>query len=180
MIDFRALWPDWTARAACKGLATPERDLWSPGEWLSPEDAAVDLHLARRICSTCPVRVECASAELALLPKMAPHSMRGGLLPDELVDLAKRLGMPHRQQAQCGTRSKYVAGCRCDDCRSAHATYEHERRLWAKTRRRERFADLVFAHLVQPRGRGKHRASPGQLLLFTDGLPTRLWKDPAA
>jgi len=38
----------------------------------------------------------------------------------------------------------------------------------------------VFAHLTKPTGRGKHRAGAGQLLLFTDGLPARLWKDPAA
>lgn len=113
--------------------------------------------------------------------------MRGGLLPDELVDLAKTLGLPHRRRAQHGTRSKYVAGCdlgpggtACADCKAAHAAYEHERRLWARERRQRRFADLVFAELTAPRGRGKRRCGAGQLLLFTDGLPATLWKDPAA
>jgi len=172
--------PDWTEEAACAGLATRDRDLWSPGEHLTPEEKAFEWHLARRICSGCPVRTECTVQALELLPVMAEHSMRGGLTPDELVDLAKHLQLPHKQQAQHGTRSKYVAGCRCQDCRDAHATYEHERRLWAPARRRQRFADLVFAHLTKPTGRGKHRAGAGQMLLFTDGLPPRLWKDPAA
>jgi Transcription factor WhiB len=172
--------PDWSEDAACLGLATRIRDPWTPGEHLTPEETAFELHLARRICSGCLVRVECASDALRRLPIAAEHSMRGGLTPDELIDLAKQLHLPHRQRAQHGTRSRYVAGCRCTDCRAAHATYEHERRLWAGARRRQRFADLVFAHLTEPRGRGRHRAEAGQLLLFTDGLPTRLWKDPAA
>lgn len=172
--------PDWSEHAACVSMASRARDPWSPGDHLSPEEKAFELHLARRICSGCPVRTECAVQALHDLPKFQEHSMRGGLTPDELVDLAKQMGLPHKQKAQHGTRSKYVAGCRCQDCRDAHATYEHERRLWAPARRRRRFADLVFAHLIEPRGRGKHRAGAGQMLLFTDGLPPRLWKDPAA
>ena len=170
--------PDWTEQAACQGLATRERDLWSPGEHLTPEQQGFELHLARRICASCPVRVDCLVHELGLLPQHEPVSMRGGLTPDELVALAKDLGVPHRRGAQHGTRSKYVGGCRCDDCRNAHRVYEHERRLWARTRKPQLTAGDVHAWLTRPMGRGRHRAAPGQLLLFTTGLPARRYTDP--
>jgi hypothetical protein len=171
--------PDWTEEAACLDLATRDRDIWSPGEHLTPEQTAFELHLARRICASCPVRIDCVVQELGMLPQMAPVSMRGGLTPDELVALAKDMGLPHRQAAQHGNRSRYVGGCRCDDCRNAHRVYEHERRLWARSRKHQISAAEVHAWLTKPMGRGRHRAAPGQLLLFTTGLPTHRYREPA-
>lgn len=104
--------------------------------------------------------------------------MRGGLTPDELMGMAKDLGWPHRLRAQHGTRSRYVAGCRCDDCRNAHRVYEHERRLWARTADRHPLTVFeVQAWLTCPMGRGRRRVGPGQLLLFTDGLPANRYTD---
>lgn len=161
--------PKWSEQAACAGLATRDRDLWTPAED-TPEERGFELHLARMICAQCPVRVECVNDELAMLDQVAPESMRGGLTPDELVEAAKFRGMPYRRRAQCGTRSKYVAGCRCDLCRDAHRVYEHERRLWARSRP---VPEVVFVALALPTGRGKRRVEAGQLLLFTTGLPDR-------
>lgn len=165
--------PEWANDAACAGLVTREKDLWTPSEDLTPEQRGFELHLARTICAHCPVRVECVNDELAMLDQVAPESMRGGLTPDELVEAAKFRGLPYRRRAQCGTRSKYVAGCRCDRCRDAHRVYEHERRLWAKSRPKPQ---IVFAVLTVPIGRGHRRAEPGQLVLFTTGLPDRSYE----
>jgi len=163
--------PDWTSQAACDGLVTRQRDIWTPGDHLSPEEKAQEWHYARQICARCPVRLDCAVDALRDLPRAEAHSMRGGLTPDELTDLARGMGMRWRREAQHGDRSKYVAGCRCDLCRDAHRIYEHERRLHARPGRRTTVA-AVYAHLTRPVGRGKRRAGVGQLLLFTDGLPS--------
>ena len=171
--------PSWTERAACTGRVSKERDLWAPDDALSPEDAGFELHLARRICSGCPVRMECLADELGRLTEAEPAAMRGGLTPEELTDLAKALGVPYQRGPVHGRRSLYVAGCRCPECRNAHRVYEHERRLWAKTRTRRITAGDVHAWLTRPRGRGRHRAAPGQLLLFTDGLPGEAYAGPS-
>lgn len=39
------------------------------------------------------------------------------------------LADPRRIRASCGTRSRYVAGCRCDECRWAARIYMRTRRL---------------------------------------------------
>lgn len=49
--------------------------------------------------------------------------------------------------------------------------YEHESRLWAKSRCRRLSAADVHALLTGPICRGRYRAEAGQLLLFTTGLP---------
>ena len=170
--------PDWTLDAACVGMVDGNTDYWSPDPELPPETQAVQTHLARRICHTCPVRLDCAVAELDALSRHEPHSMRGGLTPDELLELAKGMGLKWRREAQCGTRSKYVSGCRCEDCRGAHRVYEHERRLHLPRRRRITRVD-VYAHLTRPVGRGKRCAGPGQLVLFTDGLKPKTWEAAA-
>lgn len=164
--------PEWTREAACADLVTAGRDPWSPDDESPATERAFELHLARRICAGCPVRLECLNDELARLPVSDPWSMRGGLTPKELVGFARSHGMPYRRVAQHGTRSRYVGGCRCDECRNAHRVYEHERRLRAGGPRRAT-ADpgVPDAWLTLPIGHGRHRAEPGQLLLFTDGLP---------
>jgi len=164
----------WTEHAACIGLTSPDRDPWAPGDWLTPEQTGAEYYVARSICAGCPVRMECVTDELAILDTHEPAAMRGGLTPDELLDLGHQLGITQpATRSKHGTRSRYVGGCRCDRCRNAHRIYEHERRLWAKTTRRTVTAHDVQAWLARPLGRGRHRAEPGQLLLFTDGLPKR-------
>lgn len=167
--------PEWSEQAACLGLATRTRDPWTPAEHLTPEEKGFEWHLARRVCAGCPVRVECVGHELGMLEQYAPESMRGGLTPDELTGLARALGVPYRQRAQHGTRSRYVAGCRCDDCRAAHRVYEHERRLWARTR-----PPRPFAVIVAPVGSAHRlRHQLGQLVLFTAGLPDTCYQETA-
>lgn len=157
--------PDWTKDAACAGLATRNRDPWSPADHLTPNEQDLEFHHARRICFTCPVNMQCLTHELQMLPQFEPMSMRGGLTPNEITTLARDLGMKWRREAQHGTRSKYVAGCRCPDCRDAHRTYEHHRRLWAH------HPTATQTWLTRPVGNGRFRAYPGQLLLFTAGTP---------
>lgn len=126
---------DWVDGARCVGLTGRGRDWWSPDDDLPADEQGLQHHLARRVCSECPVRLACAMDALAALPRIEEHAMRGGLTPSELAAVAKSLGMKWRREAQHGTRSRYVAGCKCDDCRDAHRVYEHDRRLWAKTRK---------------------------------------------
>lgn len=57
------------------------------------------------------------------------------------------------------SRSCYVHGCRRPACRAAHRRYVQGWRA-----RRTRTADPLV--LTRPRGRGRHQAHPGQLLLF--------------
>lgn len=162
---------DWTERAACTGLATREVDPWCPDEDLPKVEREYLLAKARRVCAGCPVMLDCAADALHSLDKVDEHAMRGGMTPAELASVAKKLGLPYRREAQHGTRSKYTAGCTdgpdggaCEPCKAAHREYEHDRRLRAKRRRTQ------TAWLAVPVGRGRHRALPGQGLLFTDGL----------
>jgi len=180
---------DWTADAACVGMTGRDYDPWTPDlEEVTPEEAAFQWHLARKVCHRCPVRLDCAVDALKRLPLNEEHAMRGGLTPDELIDLAKGMGLKWRREAQHGTRSRYVAGCTadpegraCQDCKDAHAVYEHDRRLWAKTRKARQITRTdVYAHLTRPIGRGKRAVGPGQLVLFTDGLRPSLYAQEAA
>ena len=45
-----------------------------------------------------------------------------------------------RKRAICGTRSKYLSGCRCQDCKDANASSGRER--YKPERRRERYLRL--------------------------------------
>jgi WhiB family redox-sensing transcriptional regulator len=125
-------WPSWAENAACRGLAGGETDWWHPGDRRGTE-ARVAYAVARRVCQTCPVRLECCKYGLALLPLMGVAGMFGGLTPPELKELAADLERPKRVQAQHGTRAMYVGchsrpGCRCGPCRQANAEGEYGRR----------------------------------------------------
>lgn len=145
--------PDWTRDAACDGMAGPTADAWDDESPLAP--------IGRRICATCPVRWDCA---LEALTNAIPHGIYGGLTPPERRHIARKYGYPTPGAAAHGERSRYVAGCRCNLCRRAHARYEHQRRL----RARNGVPPIILDH---PEGHGRTRAYPGQCALFT--LPKR-------
>jgi hypothetical protein len=135
---------DWTDRAACVDQSSRECDPWCPDPELPRRERERLVAYARRICAGCPVMLDCAAEALHDLPKVEEHTMRGGMTPAELRDVAKTLGLPHRREAQHGTRSRYTAGCHdgpdggaCEPCKAAHRTYEHERRLQATNVTRE-------------------------------------------
>ena len=168
---------DWTESAACDGLATPERDPWHPDDHVLPP-AQVDFQyaLARRVCAECPVRLQCMRFGLDLLALVPVEGMFGGLTPKELRRVARRMGRPWQPVAQHGTRSRYIAGCHegadgraCDPCKLAHREYESERR--ARVRAAAGMTQPVsgFEVVARARGRGRWRASEGQLVMFPNG-----------
>lgn len=110
--------PDWHDRADCQDH--DERD------WYSPDKGR--RHRARLICAGCPVQFDCA---LDALQRGEPHGMWGGLTVADRRTVAAEYGYPIPDAAVHGTRSRYVRGCRCTDCRRAHAGYEHQRRIRA-------------------------------------------------
>ena len=57
------------------------------------------------------------------------RGMYGGLRPDELRQLTRKLGRPARKVAQHGTRARYVVGWRKPCCCRANARDEHDRRI---------------------------------------------------
>lgn len=114
----------WAEEARCRGLSTAEFDPWHP-----ETDRAVMFATARRVCMSCPVRLQCALYGLSLLELAGNQGgMFGGLEPAGLMKLARDLELPVRIRAQHGSRSGYVAGCGCGPCRASNASYETARR----------------------------------------------------
>lgn len=112
--------PPWTTHAVCA-----DRD---PA--IFDADTGPMTTEALAICATCPVRYECARTAL---DDAIPHGTWGGLTPDDRRRIARgehgNLGTyRHPGAAPHGTRACYVAGCRRDECRAAHTTYERERK----------------------------------------------------
>lgn len=129
---------DWRSEAACDGLTDRDHDPWVPDG--TRRDRALQFARARRVCQHCPVRLPCARYGLSLLPEgEASVGMFGGLTPADQRAVARWLEKPDRKVAAHGTRSRYVAGCRCLGCKHAHREYEHARRIGA--RRVNRAAD---------------------------------------
>ncbi len=119
----------WTRHAACLDAAGPDDDPWHPEGTEAERNR--QFARARRVCQGCPVRLACVHYGVTLIPLGLCVGMFGGLRPDELRRLARGRGLTDRKAAQCGTRSAYVSGCRCTDCRNAHRAYEHNRRVGA-------------------------------------------------
>lgn len=127
--------PDWMRDALCLGMADRSHDPWHPDDPTLAERNETYAQ-ARRVCQRCPVRLPCAQLGMEMLARDQAKGMFGGLRPDEMRRIARELEMPTRKQARHGSRSRYVAGCRCSHCRTAHAAYEHARRIGAvKTQR---------------------------------------------
>ena len=76
----------WDARAACFGKDT---NLWYPDGQHLTNDPIWDE--PRSICSTCPVRVECADNAIAT---REAWGMRGGLTPAQLARLIDPDALP--------------------------------------------------------------------------------------
>lgn len=59
--------------------------------------------------------------------------------------LSCNIGARHREKAECGTVSKYRAGCRCEDCKNvktkSHQIYR-EKVPYSSEKRRERYLRL--------------------------------------
>jgi Transcription factor WhiB len=121
--------PEWAHAAGCRGVATAEFDPWHPPAEASEAYQREAYAWARQVCLGCPVQVQCTRYALGLLELDTVEGMFGGLTPDQLRSLARRIARSSRKVAQHGTRSCYVKGCRCPDCRAANARGEHARRL---------------------------------------------------
>lgn len=113
----------WTRDAHCLGRATAAADPWSPDEDLPRAVRDQLVAQARTVCATCPVRYPCA---VEALEAADAHGVRGGLTPADRRLVAARFRYPTPGAAQCGTRSQYVTGCRCDDCKRSRAARREE------------------------------------------------------
>jgi hypothetical protein len=82
------------------------------------------------VCAACPVQVQCGRYGLELLADDYVIAVYGGMAPETLRDIVRRIGRPARKVAQQGTRARYVSkrdACRCELCRAANQRYEHAR-----------------------------------------------------
>lgn len=103
---------DWWSLANCQGMPS---DLFFPP---AGREGAVPTAQAKQVCAGCQVRSECLAHALE---HHEVHGLWGGLTATE----RRALRRPRRRPAH-GTRPRYQAGCRCDDCRAANT--EHGRR----------------------------------------------------
>jgi hypothetical protein len=126
---------EWSEDAACAGQVGRALDVWHPEDDWPPGDRRAARDLAREVCETCPVRVQCLALGLALLPLDTVHGMYAGYTPTELRSIARARGMAERTVAQHGTRSRRTAGCDCAPCKRAHTEYV------AELRAQERYAE---------------------------------------
>lgn len=109
-----------------------------PDLWFDPNPQLLDPWAEPRgICHTCPLQIDCLTLALAT-PE--PDGMWGATSPDERRSLHRHLDTLHTPPEpiplthQHGTNPRYIAGCRCPDCTTAHARYR------ADLRRRTRVA----------------------------------------
>jgi WhiB family redox-sensing transcriptional regulator len=105
----------WAEAAACKGLTA----LMFPAR--GDTDGAEQ---ARRVCASCPVFDECLDY---VTRNPERHGVWAGMAGKEITEERKRRNLISNQSKH-GYRSKYVAGCRCDLCRSANAAYLRKNR----------------------------------------------------
>lgn len=97
----------WRERAACRGCDP---------EMFFPERGANTVAQTKAVCAGCEVRDECLAENLG-----ERVGVWGGLSERERRILRRdqpRSVPPH------GTRTRYVYGCRCVECRLADSTYK--------------------------------------------------------
>lgn len=135
----------WRDEAACKGM-DPSLFFAEKGSY-----APVAVREAKKVCAGCPVRQSCAEDAI---DNGYRFGVWGGLTPKErrafgrarrrtpglkLPDAPQFIGDPRQnvhkrvKRAKHGTRSKYVAGCRCDPCRDAERAYWYVKKLRRKS-----------------------------------------------
>lgn len=165
--------PDWTRQALCQGLTTATLDPWYPDDDLRPAERDVQHAYARLLCAKCPVRHPCA---LEALHAGIGHGVWGGLTVADRRRIARRHGYPQPGSAQHGTRACYVAGCREPECREAHRRWAEGRRAAGAWRKKTATPPPSLLLVV---GHGKHRAYPGQYVLFPDLFPASALLRPA-
>lgn len=149
--------------AAPRCATHPERE-WL---WFSTDPDAQDY--AKAICNRCPVQAWC----LEQAPADDGWTIRAGLTPAERQALRPKARIRQRVRglAEHKTNARYVSGCRCRDCQSAHARYVLGWRAKGGSSRRRaapRWTCVVYV-IGSARGRGRWRVGPGQLL-FDGGL----------
>jgi hypothetical protein len=157
--------PGWARQAACLGKTTREHDPWHPPADALPSVRRALVAEAVAVCVTCPVQVACGRHGLEMLADESVIAVYGGMTPDALRDIARRIGRPTRRTPRHGTRSRYVGPekCRCDLCRAANQRYEHARR--AARRRRDCPALTVRG---EPCGRP---SQPGSIFCVAHAIP---------
>lgn len=87
----------WRLRAVCSDKAGSLLELFFSSQ-------RRDIEAAKRICRTCPVRVECLMDALATGDRWG---VRGGVSAPKRRRAAKNM---------CGTPESRRSGCRCDAC----------------------------------------------------------------
>jgi Transcription factor WhiB len=160
--------PAWARQAACLGQATADHDPWHPPkEPASVRNALVAEAVA--ICAACPVQVACGRFGLELVvTDGGPLGIYGGMAPEALRDIARRIGRPTRQVAQHGTRARYVSRadpCRCEACRAANWRYEQARRVAKAAGRRDCPALTAVGKLC------RHPARKGSVFCAYHAIP---------
>jgi hypothetical protein len=121
--------PRWMGHAACIPHIAGGDDPWHPDDELPRRNQAAEYEWARAVCVTCPVIVLCGRLGLELLNTDGLDGMYGGMTPDELRDVARKVDRSPRRVAQHGTRSRYVNyKCHCPPCTAANSQGEADRR----------------------------------------------------
>lgn len=88
--------------------------------------------------TACPVKEACLAEALRAEGTLTAHYralVYGGLKPAARARLVERTARPTgRPKQPCGTRTAYVAGCRCVPCADANRAYGRAQRAAAKER----------------------------------------------
>lgn len=100
----------WTERAACRGMT----DVMFPAR-----GDAEGVARAKRVCASCPVIDDCLD-HVTLSPER--YGVWAGIAGKEITAERKRRSIIPNTSTH-GTRSNYIGGCRCEQCRQANATY---------------------------------------------------------
>ena len=108
----------WTDRALCKGLG--HLFFAHKGDWKASQRA-------REICDQCPVAWDCLNFALQ-------NDERYGVWGGVGYTQRRKMTIPQRLRGPvvCGTRSGYIQGCRCAECRASQTAYAAEWRARRK------------------------------------------------